>query len=285
MHGLTGPELERLSGLGRFMELSCPRRCRLWWLITDKGSTRAFVAAVQKRITKLQRQRRLLAYNATIFESGGGLHANILFVGNIDIAGRLKASATFGHRIEVKPVTDLHGLVREYLAKERTPQAGYGREHMLGRRRKGSHRLPGGGDRVRLSEDLKRDAIAAGFVEAWDRTYARRSEERKSYPPRRLTRRAPREAGQLVLLPEIERPVSRLRHFGGGKVPPAVALEIEHLRIRRGLSQRELAARIGVSQGQYANARRGHDPLSAFAVNRVREALAANKPGPDDADR
>jgi DNA-binding transcriptional regulator YiaG len=53
------------------------------------------------------------------------------------------------------------------------------------------------------------------------------------------------------------------------------ARTIEHLRNRQGLSQRALATRIGVSQGQYANARRGHDPLSAFAVNRLREMLAA----------
>ena len=38
-----------------------------------------------------------------------------------------------------------------HLAKERTPQAGYGREGILGGRIRGSHRLPGGGDRVRLS--------------------------------------------------------------------------------------------------------------------------------------
>jgi hypothetical protein len=28
---------------------------------------------------------------------------------------------------------------------------------------------------------------------------------------------------------------------------------------------------LGISQGQLANALRGHDPISAFAVNRARE--------------
>lgn len=46
---------------------------------------------------------------------------------------------------------------------------------------------------------------------------------------------------------------------------------MEHRRRQLGLSQRDLAARIGISQGQYANAIRGHDPLSAFAVNRLRD--------------
>ena len=92
----------------------------------------------------------------------------------------------------------------------------------------------------------------------------------------RIEGTAIRLSGQIALLPEIERPVSRLNQFGGGFIPPAVALEIEHLRNQSGLTQRELAARIGVSQGQLANALRGHDPLSSFAVNRLRETLGTN---------
>jgi transcriptional regulator with XRE-family HTH domain len=67
--------------------------------------------------------------------------------------------------------------------------------------------------------------------------------------------------------------VSRLRDFGGGFVPPSVAREIEFRRRQRGLSQRELGKLIGRSQGQLANALRGHDPVSAFVVNRLREVL------------
>src|SRR5262245_1745202 len=70
---------------------------------------------------------------------------------------------------------------RKYLAKERTPQAGYRRSHMFGGRLAGSHRLPGGGDRVRLSRELERDSIEASYVEPWRRTNARRSLERKPY--------------------------------------------------------------------------------------------------------
>jgi hypothetical protein len=135
-------------------------------------------------------------------ESSGGLHAHIIFIGTPEIARRLKASKQFGEFVDVRRVTDPNGLVRKYLAKERTPQAGYGREHVLGGRIKGSHPIEGGGDRVRLSRELERDAIDAGHVEHWRHSNARRAPERKPYRLRRLTRRAPRLAGQLPLLPE-----------------------------------------------------------------------------------
>jgi hypothetical protein len=41
------------------------------------------------------------------------------------------------------------------------------------------------------------------------------------------------------------------------------------------LSQRELASLVGRSQGQLANAIRGHDPISSAVVNRLRDVLLA----------
>jgi hypothetical protein len=253
------------------MALHCrQRRSRLWWLTTDKGTSRSVVYDIWKRITKAQGSSGLPRYSAATFETGGGLHVHIVFIGNDTIAGRLRSS-TFAQTIKIEPVTDPNRLTSRYLAKERTPQAGYGRQHVLGGRLRGSHRLEGGGDRVRLSRELERDAIEAGHVEPWKHSNARRSNLRKAYKPRPLTARAPRLAGQLALLPELERPVSRLHDFGGGIVPRAVAVELEFRRRRLGFSQQDFAARIGVSQGQYANAIRGHDPISAFAINRARE--------------
>ena len=273
-HGLTRQELDRFSGAVKFMGMHCQlSRGRLWWVSTKRGSSRTVISSLQKHITKLQNQHRLPAYNAHMFEARGGLHAHIVFIGNADIANRLKASGKFDG-IEVARVINPDGLAREYLAKERTSQAGYRREHLLGGRLRGSHRLEGGGDRVRLSRDLERDAIEAGYVDNWQHSNARRSVERKPYRPRPLTRRAPQLAGQLLLpVPEIERPVARLRQFGGGFVPPAVALEIEYRRQQHGLSQQQVAGMIGRSQGQFANAIRGHDPISSAAVNRLREIL------------
>jgi hypothetical protein len=87
---------------------------------------------------------------------------------------------------KIELVTDIGGL-KKYLAKERTPQAGYKRRD-LGGRISGSHRLPGGGDRVRLSRQLERDAIEAGLVDPWKHTNAKRSAQRKDYRPRLSSR-------------------------------------------------------------------------------------------------
>jgi hypothetical protein len=56
-------------------------------------------------------------------------------------------------------------------------------------------------------------------------------------------------------------------------VPPAVGIEIEWRRRQLGLSQVNLAAMIGRSQGQLANALRGHDPISGTVVNRLHDVL------------
>ena len=274
-HGLTGPELQRLSDAVHFMRPHRPlKQAALWWATLAKGTARTDVATIWKRITRYQHICRLPAYSVLTFETRGGLHAHIVFIGVPEIARRLRR-AVFGSFVEVSRVTDPGCLVRKYLAKERTPQAGYRRNHLLGGRLKGSHRLDGGGDRVRLSRALERDAIEAGAVRPWRHTNAKRAADRKPYRPRRLRfNKAPLLIGQLSLLPEIDRPVSRLKNFGGGFIPPAVALEIEFLSRQCGLSQTQLSTMIGRSQGHLANALRGHDPISSLAVNRLRELIA-----------
>jgi hypothetical protein len=265
------------------MELYCQpeRGLSLRVVHVNKGTTRDSISDIQKRITRLQVEHCLQRpYNMTVYEGRGGLHAHIVFLGNREIVERLRSSTAFAQLIQVDRVPDPEGLARKYFAKERTPQAGYRRQQMLGGRLLGSHRLPGGGDRVRLSRDLERDAIDAGYVADWRHTNARRSAERRPYSPRanqRLGKTAPQPAGQLALFPELRRPVSRLKQFGGGYIPPAVAFEIEWRRHQLGLSQQELAVLIGRSQGQLANALRGHDPISVPAVNRLREILLPSR--------
>lgn len=274
-HGLSPKELNRLDGAVRLMQLYCsPRRnIRLWKADLRKGAGRQVSADVWKRITKQQRRRGLLAYSVLVFEpDDAGLHAHIIYVGDAEIEAHLRGSAAFAGMFEVpdaiKLVGDPRGLTLGYFAKTRTPQAGWRRTDLGGRLR-GSHKIPGGGDRVRPSRDLERDAIEAEYIEPWQHTYARRSEERKPYRVRALTRRAPKPAGQIPLLDL--RPVARLRDFGGGLIPPAVAIEIEFRRKCLGVSQRQLGRMIGRSQGQYANAIRGHDPMSSIAISRLRE--------------
>lgn len=274
-HGMTREEIDRLSGAGHWMQnylRSCPDG-ELWFLTTAKGASHETVATIQKRINRLQRERDFYPYSAWCFETRPKRHAHIYFVGDSAVIERLKRSA-FGETITIKRVYDLPGLVTGYQAKERTPQAGYGRERQLGGRIKGSHKLEGGGDRVRLSRELERDAIEAALVTPWQHENAKRKDERKRSRLKNTGpyARAPRAAGQILLFPEMK-PVARLQAFGGGFIPRAVAAEIEFRRRQRGLSQRQLAALAGRSQGQLANALRGHDPISAPVVNRLRDAL------------
>jgi hypothetical protein len=161
------------------MEQCCHSSASLWLLTTDAGTPRSLIADIWKRFTRLQGAFRLHCYSVITFESRGGLHAHIVFIGIPEIARRLKASNQFGDVIDVRRVRDPHGLFK-YLAKERTPQAGYRRKHVLGGRLNGSHRLSGGGDRVRLSRQLERDAIEAGYVEPWQRTNAKRKPDDSS---------------------------------------------------------------------------------------------------------
>jgi hypothetical protein len=68
----------------------------LWLLHTNKETTRSTISTIQKRITRLQLEYGLRPYNVTVFETRGGLHAHIVFLGNSEIAERLKSSTTFG---------------------------------------------------------------------------------------------------------------------------------------------------------------------------------------------
>lgn len=102
-------------------------------------------------------------------------------------------------------------------------QAGYRRSDLGGRIR-GSHPIYGGGDRVRLSRELERDAIKAGLISSWQHTNAKRAARRKE---RRLQRLYPKKA-----------------------LPTAVAGEIEFRRTQIGLSQHQLASLVGRSQAR-----------------------------------
>jgi hypothetical protein len=215
---MTGAELDRFSGAGHLMQryLRSISAGGLWYLTTAKGVSRDTVAKIQKRIHRLQHERDFYKYSAWCFETKPKLHAHFLFVGDTAVVERLRRGA-FAEIIQIKPVHDLSGLVKGYQAKERTPQAGFGRNRQLGGRIPGSHKLEGGGDRIRLSRELELDSIQAGLVETWQHTNAKRKADRKDYRKRPLTARAPRLAGQILLFPEM-RPVARLQAFGGGLV-------------------------------------------------------------------
>jgi hypothetical protein len=196
LHGVTGPELRRFDGACHQMQRAARSQGELWWLTSPKGSSRQEIADYQKRITREQSAHGFPAYSAWIFETRPELHAHIVFLGNRDLANTLRRSRLCIGTM-IKPVTSIGGL-KKYLAKERTTQACYRRPDLGGRIR-GSHRLQGGGDRVRLSRQLERDAIEAGLVRPWKHTNAKRSAQRKGYRSRRSSHNVERQGDTLVM--------------------------------------------------------------------------------------
>jgi hypothetical protein len=119
-HGISGPELVRLSAALRFMELHCrPRRSKLWWISVAKGSNREVISTIQRRITKLQGLCGLPKYSAWIFETLGGIHPHITFIGDADgeIAGALHRS-----EISVKLSKSLLSLIQPHLFASTWPK-------------------------------------------------------------------------------------------------------------------------------------------------------------------
>jgi hypothetical protein len=55
---VTGAEIRRFNGalhqMKRHVRVKGELWCELWWLTTSKGATRSEIAAIQKRITRLQ---------------------------------------------------------------------------------------------------------------------------------------------------------------------------------------------------------------------------------------
>lgn len=232
-----------------------------------------------RQIVTKQRQHGILQYWLAVWETDPCLHAHGIFPACKKIAASISASQ-LGQYFNIGHVYDLERLVCGYIAKERTSQADYAmRGKFRGKRKGGSLKIPGGGDRVVLSAALKRDAIADGVVDPWQRTYARRQQlgERKEYRPRPLTAKAARPIGQIELFPAMAKPAARLRDFHGGLLSPSAALELEYHRKRLDLTQRQLGQVAGISQPQIANALHGRFGLSPSAAVRIKAALFAHE--------
>lgn len=173
-----------------------------------------------------------------------------------------------------------------YVLEERTPQANFG--DRKGRRRKGSHRLDGGGDRVRMSADLRADAIARGWVTDWKRTNARRSETRKARGSAATAAHVSAVVphldlygGMLFPLPVAHAPsrqptAPKPRRPGGDRqveqgTLPLQSGNIELLDVLRhlGRTDAERAAAIGLSRPTVNNVRHGRFGLSREAARRI----------------
>jgi hypothetical protein len=278
-HGLHQGEVKRLSGACHYM---LTHRRWLWFITVGDGiqqlptgEARALVDDVLKMLVTLQKRAGLPQDWAQVWHCDKGQHAHIICPANRRILDSLKKSARFGKYLHQQWVFDVHRLAR-YLSNEMTPQAHRSSGGRI-RRKTGSHQLPGGGDRVRLSSALKNAAIAAGHVELWQPTNAKRKpkEARTSGRPYRIrSGKAPISTPQQIpMFPEHEKPLARIRDFHGGTLTPSQARELEFRRQRLGLSQRQVAALAGISQPHYANVVRGHDSMSKFAARNLRGIL------------
>jgi hypothetical protein len=108
-----------------------------------------------------------------VWETRPGLHSHIICGVPHDKARALRKSLLRSKllaEVHARTVYDRQGLV-EYLFGEMSSTARFSSGRPM---RKGSYKLPGGGDRVRLSRALKAELLDANLIEQWPKTNARR---------------------------------------------------------------------------------------------------------------
>lgn len=252
----------------------------------DEGTVRDMTRLVQNRVTTYQGRAAMRAKHwAKVYEARPSIHAHIVApFPTTDAAARfvayLNSSAemlAYGpSAVLAKMVQDVEGGwqgLTTYMLFEVTPQAHYATGRCYPRA-KGSHELgEGGGDRVTLSEATEKALISSGRIEPHRRTYASRAISRPTKSER--ARGVVQCEQQLVLFPQVEKPVHRLREFVAGHAPETVATEIQFLMRRRGLTQQAIAERAGISRQRLGNFLHGRFGTTAWTIERIREVLAA----------
>ena len=280
-HGITWPEIKRISD--GFHHMRTVARNNGWRVCRVDCAPCADTKYFEQRLTSFQGRAGVAKLWLRVTETQPNVHFHYVVLVNDQVLARCEGSTKFndvtaggGRVFHLEEIRDNNGW--RYLTKEATSQARFRNRVVWTNPRRGPYRLPGDdiADRVVVS------AALAPHVDPWKRRYRRHKAE-NDYPadrqkPRLTDKRAPKPADQVVLPftePQVRRPVARLRDFGGGRVPPVVAEEIEFRRHQLGWSQRELARRCCISQPQLANALRAHDPLSSWVTNRLRDILLA----------
>lgn len=296
-HGMTQWERRRVVDALDFMHRRRADGHLLFATVGDavldlpSREARAVIQRFASQTVTYAKRAGLPPYWMVVLETEGGLHGHVVFVGRPTWADVFRAGAFapyFERQEAIQPVPEfdrptygkgLQGL-GTCLTKESTPQAAWSPGGLQRGRRRGSHRLDDGGDRVRLSKPLREDALSVNAIEPWTRTNAGRGRKVYRPPSRNIGQSTPDTrpifSGQGNLFPELERPIVRLRDYAGGLMSPALAAKIEHERYRRDLTQTQLADLFGIRQPQLANILRGHDGASRWVANRMRETLSAH---------
>jgi Helix-turn-helix len=186
----------------------------------------------------------------------------------------INSSAAFGNTLAKRapPVE----VLKSYCLKEMTTQAAY----QTGIRRiKGSHPLPEGGDRVRVSPAVRDALIRAERVEPYTRTYAKNPAAHHAWQFD--------ASGQGLLfsrLPETDAPLCERGPVSRPKSEPAPMLRlfavvgnVDVLETMKALGEthEEIARRLGISRPQATNILNGQFRPSRDVVRRVLELARA----------
>ena len=271
-HGISTPERKRLVEAAHHMRRRYPRDCK-FFVAELHGADRRAVSALSRQlkshIVTEQRRAGFEPYWVEVVECEPRPHANVVAPLPADAAERIGLSPAYEGHVHVQPVTDMAQLT-QYLLKETTPQAAF----KTGIRRKhGSHALEGGGDRIRVSKALGAALLSEGRISPWTRSYAARATTAAE-----MVKGAPEAAPAVHEAVSYEADVSgQLNLFDAATAPVVdICARLEAARQERGLSQREVAAVLGVRQPHFSNSViRRHDRLSATVVRRALQWVRA----------
>lgn len=271
--------LREMRAGGGFLEHEYPRQNVL--LVAERHFeserlARDSIRAVKHRVGQLQERDGYPRWHFEVLEGSCGVHSNIVAPLTMARAEQLLnwtfEGVAFGQFVHVQRVTDMRGLIGYgvknpgYLGKE------LGQKHALG---------DGGGDKIRFSDSLRDELIGRGMIGERKRVYASRAIEKRAPV---AAAEAPKPVLKLVVYNALaptelqlsllsEKPVTRLRDFAHGVMPPAVVHEVETRRKWLGLTQAALASAVGLSRPQLVNALQGRFGLSEWTVSRLRDFL------------
>lgn len=288
-HGLSHRERDVLTEGLDFLRRQGPG----FWVSVEAGkapeaekTVRDLVSRVRSDIALYQGRGGMRKKHAvTVFEALGR-DGSPKFNGHVvaiarDAAHRdkiiqaLNGSKAYGKNILADPVTEWE-KVTTYLLKEATQQARF---------RKGFRTIGGsiplglgGGNRVRLSDDLKEALIRSGRIEPFTRSYACRSPlPFVAAPPPPMTVEAWfASLPHLAAPPRRKRvPVKRAKHL-----PPSLPMDYpptaDEMMLRLGRTKQEIGERLGISRQQANNVIVRRFDTSKQVVRKVLEmALAA----------
>lgn len=295
------------EALHMIRQLARRRRWSLRWIVFEahhasEWEARAQIIELQKRLTKYQDRSGIQTgsrFWLNMLEAECQVHANIIVTApqkGIALIERLIDSEVFGRGIQINRIDNIDGL-RKYLLKEATTQAAWSaRQSGKGfHREKGSHPLgTGGGDRLKLSSDLRAALVSEKIVQPYRRTYAARSLARPpiaafskshfatspsapafqfhpdglfgSLPDQRVPERTARS-----------RPRPRLKYDVRHEGQAALGLEIENVvqlvLYRIGGTHEDYADRLGISRPQASNILNGQFGASRAVVRRALELM------------